>query len=262
MLFDEKQASFLNLKRVLAEGTAPVYLWIGAGLSIEAGLPSWVKLRDSLIERGRRYLDLQQELPDKDSRSMKLDLAKCEKDMWKSFDYICEAIGNNEYQSGIVSEFQKAKTCKIPSMYLDLLKLNVKGVVTTNIDRLVTRAYSAVGLDCNCLREFQGTECGDFADTLSSHDFFILNLHGQYERRSSWVMCKKDLEKLRKDASYQNLMRSLFFSMNWFVKRELGYGSEISIKHKFSRADVEREVFKRNASSGEADSGGKIKVPK
>ena len=45
---------------------------------------------------------------------MKLKLAKYEKDMWKSFDYIYDAMGSNEYQSGIVSEFQKAKTCKIP----------------------------------------------------------------------------------------------------------------------------------------------------
>lgn len=208
-MFDQSQNDFIQLKKILAEGTAPVYLWIGAGVSIEAGYPSWIQLRDDVIDKGLSWLDNQGELSDRESRKAKLNVAKNEKDLWRAFDYIFEAIGSAQYREFIYAAFN-FRNPKIPDVYKKLLNIKkLKGVVTTNIDGLVGKVY-AQSHNVQGAIEFSGKNCAEYAYTLAESQFVILNLHGKAENYPSWVMRKADLRVLQGDANYKNYIRALF----------------------------------------------------
>lgn len=211
-MFDNTQESFQNLRKIMLEGTSPVYFWFGAGLSIDAGMPSWSQLRKNLILRGRKWLEPQKELADIDSRRAKLDVAEHEPDSWNAFERIYEALGENEYRKEIASEFAQAVRCKIPFVYECLMGVkNIRGVITTNIDRLTTRAF--VNINNGALPvEFSGYQCGSHNYVLQGTRFFVLNLHGTVEDYASWVMRKTDREKLFSNIGYNALLKGLFAS--------------------------------------------------
>lgn len=210
-MFDANQESFQDLKKILIEGTAPVYLWIGAGLSCDAGLPSWVQLKTRIIEKSRAWLRLQTELSDIRKRNDKLNVAEGESDLWKAFDRIYEAIGQSEYRKEILNEFEIALKCKVPFSYRSLLGIkNIKGVVTTNIDKITTRAYLETHNDSPV--EFNGTQCGNYQYVLQGNRFFVLNLHGTTEDYGSWIMRKKDRDILFGNQGYAAFVGGLFLS--------------------------------------------------
>ena len=209
-MFNKGQDAFVQLKNILAESTTPVYLWIGAGLSTNAGMPSWQELRQNLVARARRFLQFQDESKDRNSREIKIKLAEAEEDLWTAFEYIHEAVGDAEFDQEIISEFEHANTCPIPEAYKVLLGLNVKGVITTNIDKLVTRALIESGNGVVPV-EFYGYECDPYHHVLNSSKFFILHLHGFVENRSSWVLRRKELSKLLCDEGYNRFVQTIFY---------------------------------------------------
>ena len=124
-MFDGTQESFVQLKKILAENTSPVYVWAGAGLSIPAGFPSWIDLRNKLVDGGSKMLSLQDESNDKRHRLSLLQVARDSQNLWKSFDYITDAIGESEYERRIISIFQEAARCRVPENYMKIFSLNI-----------------------------------------------------------------------------------------------------------------------------------------
>ena len=214
-MFDQSQESFTTLKNTFAENTSPVYIWIGAGLSIRAGFPSWDELRKKLISRCRAFLGRQEESKERSHRQKLLDVAETEENLWMAFDRIYEAVGISEYERAIVAEFRDAPRCKLPENYKRLFRLNIKGAITTNIDKLATRAFLEANSDRSSLislKEFTGRDCEAYSYVLASRDFFILHLHGFYENSRSLIMRGGDVENLSKDKWYRNFVRTLFGS--------------------------------------------------
>ena len=209
-MFNLQQDAFIQLKNILAESTTPVYLWVGAGLSTNAGMPSWQGLRQNLVMRARRFLQLQDESRDRHSREIKIALAETEEDLWTAFEYIHDAVGDAEFDQEIISEFEHANACAVPETYKAMLGLNVKGVITTNIDKLVTRALIESGNRVVPV-EFHGYECDSYHHVLNSSRFFILHLHGFVENRSSWVLRKRDLARLLGDEGYNRFVQTIFY---------------------------------------------------
>lgn len=208
-MFDKSQSAFEDLRKIIAEGTSPVYLWVGAGMSQQAGFPSWAELKGRLIDKARNFIRQQVHDEELDHKEALLRVAETDNDAWNSFDRIYEAIGESEYCSCLLSEFESATSCDIPISYKKLLGIaGVNGVITTNIDKLVTRTLAEeFGISPT---EFCGYECSDYVYTLGGGKKFVLNLHGIYEKRSSWIMRRSDLEKLKKDKGYQVFLASVF----------------------------------------------------
>lgn len=208
-MFNKDQDAFVQLSNTISEGTVPVYLWIGAGMSRQAGLPSWAELKTELISRGRDYLRNQGDSQQVTSNRCLLDVAENTDNMWQAFEYMYKAMGAVEFDSAIATIFQPALRCALPRLYAKLLSIrNIRGVITTNIDKLISRAL-VEELDKQFV-EFSGFDCRDYLYMLSDPRFLVLDLHGVFEKRSSLVMKKTDFGKLCADQSYLRFMQSLF----------------------------------------------------
>ena len=208
-MFKKDQDAFIQLSDTISEGTVPIYLWIGAGMSLQAGLPSWAALKTELLRRGRSYLENQGDSKQVRTSRCLLNAAEREGNMWQAFEHVHKAVGNVEFDSAINTIFQSALRCKVPGLYAKLLSIrNVRGVVTTNIDKLISRALvEDLGKQ---FVEFSGFDCGDYLYMLSDSRFFVLNLHGVFEKRSSMVMNKSAFGRLCADPGYHRFMESLF----------------------------------------------------
>jgi len=103
-MFDSKQDNFCELCKTFSEHTTPIFLWLGAGLSVDAGFPTWEQLRKIMIEKAERFLST----VDEDTKSLgaiKLQLASKETNYWKAFEHIAEAVGHSEYDSYVQQIF-------------------------------------------------------------------------------------------------------------------------------------------------------------
>lgn len=104
-----------------------------------------------------------------------------------------------------------AEHCKIPQNYRYLFQINVKGIVTFNLDRLVGRAFSVERSGAKCI-EFCGNQCSEYAHVLQGSNVFILNAHGVVDSTRSWILKKDQLNWLLKDPAYCSFMQSVLMS--------------------------------------------------
>jgi hypothetical protein len=117
--------SFQELLDALRQGRC--VLFIGAGLSVAAGLPSWAKLVDSLAKK------LGVALPGRGDLDSYLDLAQ----------WFAEQHGMDALARLIVAEIGEVPVRPTLAHYL-LMSLPVRLVVTTNYDDLLERALIAL----------------------------------------------------------------------------------------------------------------------
>ncbi len=215
-MFDGNQESFVALAKVFAEKTRQIVFWVGAGLSKPAQLPDWDDLRRRMLGQAEQLLN-QIDYSEDDHRHKKalIDVAKTERNFWKSFTHIKEVMGESTYAESIRSIFRPAERCCIPENYIRILDVRPTGVITTNIDQLMGRAFtenaSQLGLP-SVHSDFCGEECGSFLHLLSGGKFFILNLHGKLDNRNSWIFTKEEWAKLEGNADYKNFLGDCFLS--------------------------------------------------
>lgn len=215
-MFDTTQNNFLRLRDNFAQKTRQIVVWTGAGLSAPASLPTWVEFRDKLITRAEKSLvEVQFTTQQLSHNQALIQLSKTEQSFWKSFTYIAEVLGESTYAETVRSVFRSGERCSVPQNYIEILKLKPTGIITTNIDRLVSRALqeNMHHLNLGSLPlDFTGRECKDFMHALDGTRFFILNLHGIFEKRGSWVFQLEDLKQLMEDTSYKSFVETCFLS--------------------------------------------------
>src|SRR4051794_2691357 len=137
--FDPSQPSYQALRGIVSERTRPLLAWVGAGLSAAAGLPTWDRLRQRLVE------SLEAKAATMDSRDGKklkaaADLARYEQNLWRAFEVLQGNLGQTTFRDEIRESLKAAPTAPIPSAYSQLWQLRVRGVLSLNLDQLATRA--------------------------------------------------------------------------------------------------------------------------
>ncbi len=210
-MFIEEQPGFVRLRSIVAERTSQLVLWIGSGLSIPAGLPTWSGLRDSLCNALLRKGELSEtELERKKAKEAYLN-ASTQENYWLSFDIIKEHLGRIDFRSQVREIFRHSESCKIPDNYINLFNLPISGVLTLNIDRLSARTYSSIHAG-KALIEFNGWQSKDFLHVLKGSKPFIANLHGTVEDASSWVLGDASLKSLLQDSGYIEIVKGCLVS--------------------------------------------------
>lgn len=203
-MFDQTQPSYRRLQSIIAERTNRLVIWVGAGLSMPAGLPSWSELKDTLCRT------LVEKAPSDDPKEVeaakkRADQARQEKDNWLAFQMLREAIGPATYRATIREAFNISENCKIPDNYSLILDLPVTGILNLNLDRLATRAYTKKRPG-EQLIEFPGFQAGQYLHVLKGSAPFIVNLHGTLTDENSWVLTRDEMRALLQKDGYKEFV--------------------------------------------------------
>jgi hypothetical protein len=172
-------------------------LFAGAGLSVGAKLPSWKALLESCIDEAKKQ--------DADVAEP-LDFLK-EKKFIEAFTALKREWGATEFNRFIRNELDDAKSKAIPSTheFIRQMEGRLRGVVTTNLDRLMERTF-----------EGRWPDFSKPPGNIAQMERFIFKPHGQLHDSKSWVFCRKDYDKVmfgEKDAAsaLQTLFRASKF---------------------------------------------------
>lgn len=206
MAFETNQPAYRSFRDIVAERTRPLLAWTGSGLSAEAGLPTWLPLKELLLENVRQKAA---GLDAKDARMLnkKADAAEAQPNNWIAFKMLHDSIGKTSYREVIRDAYSSAPGVAIPGAYRDIWKLRVRGVLNLNLDRLATRALSERQPGSAPL-EFNGPAVARLRQLLNGHTPFIGNLHGTFEDSQSWVLTKDELSDLLGDPPYRSFIET------------------------------------------------------
>ncbi len=209
------------LRGIVAERTNPVVAWIGSGLSGEAGLPSWSSLEETLVET------LAETATDMDpsaraERLRKVATIRAQDNHWVAFKMLQDSLGKTTYREAVRQAFSMAGTVDIPDVYRALWEMNVRGILSLNLDRLAARAYSLVHAGSN-LSEFSGKKVSRLRNLLNGHQRFVGNLHGVFEDNESWIFTQTELADLLSDAPYKTFIETC---LSTYTVLFLGIGAD------------------------------------
>ncbi len=205
------QPSYKRFREIVRQNTGSVVAWVGSGPSISAGVPSWVRLKKILIEELQKKAELYSENAEKAKLRAAAELATAEPNLWVAFDILQNNLGDASFRSSIASQFSVANTCVLPNAYKLLWRMRLGGVLTLNIDKLVSRAFSEERQG-TAITEFTGRQIADFQIVLKSTLPFIGHLHGKSDDSKSWVFTKADLRALQSTPGYIDFINSCFIA--------------------------------------------------
>jgi hypothetical protein len=137
-----EQSAYKRLRNIYAERTQSVVFFVGSGPSTEVGLPSWTKLRHILEHELEAKAQVQQGAQ-KQELIATLDQIRGIPDPWVQFGKLQKAIGDASYVAAVRDALTLKDDTKTPSIFKQIWELShVSGVVTLNLDGLVSRAFS------------------------------------------------------------------------------------------------------------------------
>lgn len=213
MPFSETQASLVRLKQISAEQRRPLAFWVGAGLSRDAGMPTWPSLRDQLASEALEKLNTLEPQEAK-LREAELTDARSNLSLWDAFTTLKSILGDASYREAIRSRFEYAPTVDIPEVYKSIWSLDsVTGILNLNIDGLATRAQRRIRPEEDILT-FQARDAPDYVHLVSQRKPFIANLHGVHEAHSSWVFTRGEIQRLLSTPAYISFINFVFSSMS------------------------------------------------
>ena len=205
MTFDKSQMSYKALRGIIAERTNGVVFWIGSGPSLEANLPSWSGLKDELLKSLQEKID-QLDREEVATLRMSAMLIRKDENHWRAFERLRTELGRTTWQWRIRQLLDPPVTAGTPSVYQKIWSLRPHGVLTLNLDRLVSKAYAQTSSGEVLLTEFVGRQMADYSHTLKNPHPFVCHLHGRVDDASSWVLTSSDLSKVRANLAYTNFI--------------------------------------------------------
>lgn len=210
MAFDTKQHSYQSLRDVVAERTTPLIALVGSGLSQPASIPSWTRLKSELVDS---LEDKARTLDNSDGEHLRrqANSIRNERDFWVSFERLEKLLGATTYRETVRNALTAPESAVVPDAYRNVWKLPVKGVVSLNLDRMATRAYSEVRPG-KPLEEYDGRQIVRLPHLINAPRPFLANMHGVVSDTSSWILTKSELNSLMDDEAYKQFMYMMFGS--------------------------------------------------
>ena len=206
MIFDQSQESYVALRGIIAERTNGVVFWIGSGPSLEAGLPSWSELKDELLKALEEKICNLDDPEGEDLRKAGRSV-RTERDNWRAFERLRSALGMATWRSRIRELLGLSASIETPPVYRKIWDLRPHGILTLNLDRLATKAYTETHPG-GALAEFVGKQVANYTHVLRSPHSFICHLHGNLDDASSWIMTASDLDRQKMNQAYTNFITS------------------------------------------------------
>ncbi|PKN31858.1 MAG: hypothetical protein CVU63_21750 [Deltaproteobacteria bacterium HGW-Deltaproteobacteria-20] len=178
-------------------------VFAGAGVSCAGGLPGWKQLANDL----RQQIDPRKNLEEVDAllgQSKLIDALSALRDIMGAQEFahsIEEALDDSQLS---VPELAEA---------IERLRPRLAGVITTNLDRFIERAFRGEWPD-------YVVAPGDLAQRRE----FIFKIHGTLGDRSGWVFDRQQYDNaLRSDQLQRTILATLFNSYHFLF---VGFGLE------------------------------------
>jgi serine/threonine protein kinase len=206
MSIDSNHPDYIDLRVRIRENPKDFVAIVGSGLSRPCGLPSWSGLRDILVKNAR---DRVSEVPDPEKNGYKARLDRISKinDMWICFSELKEILPRQAYEQCIKENLALKDKKEVPVCYDLLWKLNLKGILTYNIDTCVIDSYARVNL-C-AVDTATGYDSSRFTHFLVGPQQFVFQPHGHISDPSSWVFTSMERNVLLQNEAYKKFMQSL-----------------------------------------------------
>lgn len=209
MTFNSDQDSFKALKKVIAERTSTTIAWVGAGLSAQAGLPSWPVLIAHLVEVGRRKVSGMGS-PDKEKGLLQaLEEKARARDFWVAFHIAEELLGQVTYQAEIREKLDTS--AKPPEAYAKLWSTGIQGIISFNLDHFAQQSFSLYKPGAR-VDTFIGEQARNLAGILQRTNNFIGNPHGDINNSATWIFTQSKLNSLLTDAGYRQFINTCLVS--------------------------------------------------
>lgn len=178
--------------------------YVGSGLSMGAGYPSWGGLLEKLIARG-------QEL-----RLLSADRAtELGKHVQNPVDYLMVAeelrdqMGEGPFRDEMARVF--GEDHEPTDAYRALVHVRFAAILTTNYDRMIENAYASEKRKSLYPHSYE--KPGDLLDRLWTNQFFLLKAHGTVDDRKSMVITKRDYRNLiYRSPGYRSALETIFNS--------------------------------------------------
>lgn len=216
MAFDTANPTYQELlARVVQSGTR-VVPFVGAGLSAygnpQQRLPTWRELLTRLVAEGGR-LGL---IPDAGDAAIEVALQSGR--YIEAADRILDALGEPTFRRAVERELDDTDKPTPPSI-TELVAIGWSLIVTTNLDRMIARAYlerhgrpltQITSLDTHRL-------AAALAGTLASSETTLAQIHGDVDTYPSWRLTRSHYEQLLRDPGYVEALKHLFLRQVFFV---------------------------------------------
>lgn len=176
-----------SLARHLTQGRCT--LFVGAGLSMTAGLPGWVQLLREMLE------ELKRESSDSNNDEEWREVHRLIESgrLLEVADHCRRRLGERLYREFLGSRLRGGKG-QIPEVHKLIAQLPFREVVTTNYDKLLERAYAAHREESPQVVTSAGAS--NLGSLLFNGDFFILKAHGDIDDAASLVLTAHDYRRV------------------------------------------------------------------
>ncbi len=188
-----------TLVRYIKEGRCVVF--VGAGLSAGAGLPTWSGLLNRIIETSS--------FPGGDEEAEELKGLVTKGKLLEVADHLKERLGSSFHSQ--LTEQVRGDTGVLPETFKLLMRIPFAAWVTTNYDKLLERAYSEVQGGFPRVLTHMDTE--PLGRLLFDSGKFVLKAHGDIDRHGTVVLTSRDYaEIIHANPSFNAVFSSLLLT--------------------------------------------------
>jgi hypothetical protein len=176
--------------------------FVGAGLSMRAGYPSWPGLLKHLVQRGKEN----GVVTDDRAKEFEAHIGN-PNDYLMVAEELSDTLGIGLFREELAKIFEEERDPT--DAHLALMKIPFRMWLTTNYDRLLENAHAQVR--GRGLVGYKYDKPGDFLEKLWNKKFFLLKAHGTAEERESMVITRKDYRTIvYRSPGYRSALETIF----------------------------------------------------
>lgn len=208
-MYNTNDKNLLRLTKKIKENPQSFLFVLGAGMSRPSGMPLWSELAQGMIDN---YEQMFQDSGDYTEERIKQ--LRASENYWTVFEELKKLLPQNEYKKYIMERLSD-KGHPIPDNYKLIWQLDVCGVITFNMDKLILNAYSNIhrtAVDFATRREF--VKYNNFP---TSNEKFVFFPHGEISDSSSWVFTEGEKRDAYRDRNLKNVLNALLNGKNLVI---------------------------------------------